>query len=131
MWNIFSFLPIAFVSTSLRFKDVKLPTSNTIQRSGFPSYAVSDPNPKSNLDYKLYASRKMLQLKNKLSPKTLLPCSYCDGTGFIECPKCKSGCWYCEQTTLVKCHYCGGGGEGIPSFNFIPINIAEKNQPIR
>ena len=122
MFNIFSILPIAFVSTSLRFKDMKL--TNNVRHQAFPIKAVSDPNqksPKSNIDYKLYASRRMMQLKNMYSPKTYPPCAYCDGTGFVECPKCNHGCWHCEQTTLVKCHHCGGGGESVPCFHFFPI----------
>ena len=88
MFNIFGILPIAFVSTSLRFKDMKL--ANNVRHQAFPIKAVSHPNErgsKSNIDYKLYASRRMMQLKNMYSPKTYPPCTYCDGTGFIECPK--------------------------------------------
>ena len=126
MFNIFSILPIAFVSTSLRFKDMKL--ANNVRHQAFPIKAVSDPNErgsKSNIDYKLYASRRMMQLKNMYSPKTYPPCTYCDGTGFIDCPKCNHGCWHCDQTTLVKCHHCGGGGESVPCFHFFPIYIKD------
>lgn len=127
MLNIFSFLPIAFLSTSLQIKNMKLPTMINLQHERLTVNAMSDSNEKHNIDYKLYASRRIQQLKNKCSPKTLIQCSYCHGTGFIKCPKCNSGCWYCQRATLVKCHYCGGGGEGIPSFNFVPIQIIETD----
>ena len=112
------FLTVAFSAFSVHSK------KNIIVS---PLQVTCKPNPddapkKEYIDYHLYAARRMLQLKNIYSPKTFLPCAYCDGTGFVECPKCNQGCWKCCHTTLIKCHYCRGTGESTPSLHFMPMN---------
>ena len=120
---------IAFATSSINFKHWNhMEISNNIRRVALPLQATSNPNPEqSKINYKLYAARRVLQLKNMYSPKTFAPCSFCDGTGFVDCTKCNEGCWRCSQTTLTKCHYCGGTGDSPPCFDFMPNNYEQEN----
>ena len=99
-------MTVAFATSSIHLKPL-----NIVRRTARPVEAVSNPAPddapeKVKINYRLYATRRMLQLKNMYSPKTFPPCDYCDGSGFVDCPKCNQGCWKCRHTTLIKCHYC-------------------------
>ena len=121
-------MTVAFATSSIHLKPL-----NIVRRTARRVEAVSNPAPddapeKVKINYRLYATRRMLQLKNMYSPKTFPPCDYCDGSGFVDCPKCNQGCWKCRHTTLIKCHYCGGTGESTPCLHFMPINYEEDGQ---
>ena len=125
-------MTIAFATSSIHFKDFK--PLNIVRRTARPLQVTSKSNlddapEKVKINYHLYAARRMLQLKNMYSPKTFLPCTFCHGTGFVDCPKCNQGCWKCCHTTLIKCHYCGGTGESTPCLHFMPSNY-EEDEPV-
>ena len=122
---------VAFAISTIHLKHIH--NFNIVRRTPYPLQVKSNSNQddaaeKVNVDYKLYAARRVLQLKNMYSPKTFMPCAYCDGTGFVDCHKCNQGCWKCSRTTLIKCHYCGGTGESTPGLHFMAINY-EDHEP--
>ena len=77
-------------------------------------------------DQEIHVSNEILKLNNVNSDyfATIKECSYCNGTGIIECPQCKGSgkivtstyCKFCDGTgkkyqngIIINCPYCQNG----------------------
>ena len=79
------------------------------------------------IDHTLRLKRIILQAKNIMN-NYKNNCSFCYGTGYIDCIKCNmKGCWRCNNTTLEICPYCNGDGKPRASTNPIDIIFFENN----
>ncbi len=99
---------------------------NYIHNYSSIQYIVKKPkinlkNNKFKIDHTLRLKRIILQAKNIMN-NYKNNCSFCYGTGYIDCTKCNmKGCWRCNNTTLEICPYCNGDGK--PRINTNPIDI--------